>query len=129
MINRNCSVDIPQYDIKHSNTEKDYFFEWQVGHVQPKEICKSKTGIFVRVEKTVTIDVKLSCDELPNPIEKTYEIQPSPEAFEFDLNDLRSGRKDFMALVDDKIMNGYLGRYYEKFMKKFNHSESELLPK
>lgn len=124
-INYNAVTD----DINSNDTSSDYFFEWAVGHLQPKELRESKTRIFFRTESNVDIKVRIYCDELPNPIEKFYKIQPTSEEFEFDLNVLKCNEKDFFKETDNKIMDGYQSRYIKKWFEEYNYNKSALLPK
>jgi hypothetical protein len=122
------SNNVPFYDIKKDDTNEPYFFEWKVGNLQPQESCISKTSIFLRSELTTDINVKVFCDELAAPIEKTYKIEPTPNHFEFDLSLLMSDDRTFIDTVDDKIMNGYMSRYAEQYLEKSKSRESALLP-
>ncbi|MCX7094252.1 MAG: hypothetical protein NTY50_12495 [Methylobacter sp.] len=125
----NINYKAATYDINSNDTSSYYYFEWAVGHLQPKELRESKTRIFLRTESNVDIKVRIYCDELPNPIEKFYEIQPTSEEFEFDLNLLKCNEKDFFKATDNKIMDGYQGRYIKKWSEEYNYNKSALLPK
>ncbi|EGW19868.1 hypothetical protein [Methylobacter tundripaludum] len=104
------------YDIKarHTSSDSDYFFEWIAGNLQPKQLCESKTRIFFRTESDIDINVKIYCDELPDPIEKSYKIKPTAERFEFDLDLLKYNDKDFSDATSKKIMDGQQIRYINK---------------
>ncbi|MGZ8174338.1 MULTISPECIES: hypothetical protein [Methylobacter] len=117
------------YDIIARHTYSDYFFEWTAGNLQPKQLRESKTRIFFRTESDVDIKVRIYCDELPDPIEKFYKIEPASERFEFDLNLLKSNEKDFFEATDKKIMDGYQGRYTKKWFEEYNYNKSASLPK
>lgn len=125
----NINYNAATYDINSNDTSSDYYFEWIVGHLQPKELRESKTRIFFRTESDVDIKVSIYCDELPNPIEKFYKIEPASEEFEFDLNLLKYNEKDFFKATDNKIMDGYQGRYIKKWSEEYNYNKSALLPK
>ncbi|QYJ97154.1 hypothetical protein K0J45_16830 [Shewanella alkalitolerans] len=126
--NLHVPKSIPSYDIKSSDSNVCYFFEWKAGDIQAKHSKSSKTDIFVRCEQEFDINFKIYCDELSEPIEKVYKIHPTPEKFNFDLAFLKKNEKEFFESVDQKIMDGYIGRQYEKILKDHAHKEEELLP-
>ncbi|WP_027148856.1 hypothetical protein [Methylobacter tundripaludum] len=114
------------YDIKSRHTSSDYFFEWIVGNIQPKQLRESKTRIFFRTESDVDIKVKIYCDELPDPIVKSYKIKPTSERFEFDLNLLKCNDKDFSDATNKKIMDGQQIRYINKWFEQSNLNKSAI---
>lgn len=117
-----------RYDIKSSNSSECYLFEWEAGDIQAKHSKYSNTDIFIRCEQECNISFKIYCDELSEPIKKSYKIHPATEKFKFDLALLKKDQKEFFDVVNEKIMDGYIGRKYESILKKYNHKEAELLP-
>lgn len=118
----------PTYDIKQSHSDNTYFFEWKAGDLQAKHTCTSRTKIFFRCENECDLEVKIFCNELPSPIAKEYKISPSPKICTFDFSVLDKSEKDFLEYSDEKIMDGYLGRYYKKIREEYENSGEILLP-
>lgn len=119
----------PNYDIKHSNTQSEYFFEWSVGDLQCDESRTSFTQIFLRTESIVDIHIKIYCDELSKPIYRIYKISPASDSFEFNIGLLMSDNKTFLNAIDDKIMDGYLTRLFLREYENFMSLQSDKLPK
>lgn len=118
----------PSYDIKMAKGADEYLFEWSLGDVQAKASKNSVTDIFFRTECVCQIGLKLYCDDISAPIDLSYSIMPASTIKEIELPLLMSKNRDFLDSVDDFIMNGYIGRDFEKLLRKWESEENALIP-
>lgn len=123
------STTAETYDIKRGHTDQDYIFTWNVGDVQAGTIVESKTAVFIRTDRGTEIHATIYCDDLPEPVSEKYQVRaPIKEATQITTTDLKLDDAEFVNILDNVVMDGYLRRRAEKEFKKYQHESQEYLP-
>lgn len=119
----------PSYDIRRGHSDQEYIFTWNVGDVQAGTVVESRTAIFIRADRNTVIRATTYCDDLPEPISKEYQVKvPTKEIIQITVSDLKADDAEFNALLDNAVMDGYLGRRAQKELNKYQHESQEHLP-
>lgn len=87
---------------------------WQVGKLQAGTSITSDEAILIKTDKSIDIECTIFCDELPEPIVKTFHVSPPSEEVKVYVSQLKN-EEEYDALCDELIMDGYIDRIYEKF--------------
>ncbi|WNJ84452.1 hypothetical protein [Pseudomonas canadensis] len=120
---------IQSYDIRRGHSDQEYIFTWNVGDVQAGTVVESKTAIFIRSDRNTVIRATTYCDDLPEPISKEYQVEAATkEITQIMVSDLKVDDAEFAAILDNAVMDGYLGRRAEKEFNKYQHESQEHLP-
>lgn len=87
---------------------------WQVGKLQAGTSITSDEAILIKTDKSIDIECTIFCDELPEPIVKTFHVSPPSEEVKVYVSQLKN-EEEYDALCDELIMDGYIDRINEKF--------------
>lgn len=118
----------PDYDIKRTTSTGEYIFYWYVGDLQTGYNQTSKTKIFLRTNESFVLKVRIYCDELSNPLNSSYILNPPTECIDVTLNEILSENEIFSNIVSEIVMDGYLDRFYDNLRSEMEHDHNSHLP-
>jgi hypothetical protein len=117
------------YDIKCDHNEKVYGFSWKINDIQANTTSISDTYIFLRVEQSVDIEVKIFCDQYDSPATEIYHITKSELSHSISITEIMGNKESFEVLVDKFIMDGYMQRVENKRLQEYMHESQEVIPR
>ncbi|MFG1489910.1 hypothetical protein ABMA58_11735 [Oceanospirillum sp. HFRX-1_2] len=116
------------YDIIDKSNKNEYCFSWKIGDLQANTEKKSNTLIFIRTEKSITIDITTYCDQLISPNKRSVEIIQEKDVVSLTYDETTSCDLEFARLTEDLIMDGYLQRKIKQRIKEYEHKSQVHLP-
>ncbi|MEA3588401.1 hypothetical protein J6I75_08555 [Pseudidiomarina sp. 1APP75-27a] len=87
---------------------------WQPHKLQAGTSIPSEEAILIKTNEPIEVECTIFCDELPEPIVKTFHVNPPSEEVNVYLSQLKNEER-YDALCDELIMGGYIDRIYAKF--------------
>lgn len=91
---------------------------WQVHKLQAGTLITSDETILIKTVEPIEVECTIFCDELPEPIVKTFHVKPAPESMTVYLSQLKNEER-YDALCDELIMDGYINRTYMKMASAY----------
>lgn len=98
--------------ISISSDAHHYHVSWSVFKMQAKTEQISKDAFLLKTDKPVEIECVIFCDELPEPITKTYVAYPASDLIDINLDQL-VGKESYFEICNKLIMDGYMVRRFE----------------
>jgi len=86
---------------------------WQLQNLQARTSIPSEEAILIKTNEPIEVECTIFCDELPEPLVKTFHVNPPSEEVKVYLSQLKNEER-YNALCDELIMDGYIDRIYAK---------------